>query len=109
MRWLELEWEKMGRKDPYFGVLTNDKFRSGQIDAAARAEFFASGERHVQTCFETIPRCFARPFAPRRTLDFGCGVGRLVIPFARRCGEVVGADVSPAMLAEARRNCEREG
>jgi SAM-dependent methyltransferase len=109
MRWLELQWEKLGRKDPYFGVLTHEKFRSARIDAEARAEFFASGERHVALCFETIRRCLAPTFAPRRALDFGCGVGRLVIPLARRCTEVVGADVSAAMLAEARRNCEQSG
>jgi SAM-dependent methyltransferase len=107
MRWLELEWEKLGRRDPYFGVLSHDKFRGEQLDAAARAEFFDSGERHVATCFETIRRCLAPAFAPRRALDFGCGVGRLVIPLARRCAEVVGADVSPSMLAEARRNCDQ--
>ena len=87
MRWLEREWEKFGRKDPYFGVLSQEKFRATRIDAAARAEFFETGERHVATCFETIRRCLAPSFAPRRTLDFGCGVGRLVIPFARRCAE----------------------
>ena len=109
MRWLEQEWEKLGRRDPYFGVLSDEKFRAARLDAAARAEFFASGERHVATCFETIRRCLAPAFAPRRALDFGCGVGRLVIPLSRRCAQVVGADVSPAMLAEARRNCEQDG
>jgi SAM-dependent methyltransferase len=109
MHWLEREWEKFGRKDPYFGVLSDEKFRSTRIDAAARAEFFGSGERHVATCFETIRRCFDASFAPRRALDFGCGVGRIVIPLARRCAEVIGVDVSPAMLAEARRNCDENG
>jgi ubiquinone/menaquinone biosynthesis C-methylase UbiE len=41
----------------------------------------------------------------QRILDFGCGVGRTLIPFARHAGEVVGVDVSPTMLAEAARNC----
>lgn len=109
MRWLELEWEKLGRKDPYFGVLSDEKFRTARIDAAARTEFFESGERHVATCFETIRRCLAPSFAPRRALDFGCGVGRIVIPLARRCAEVVGVDVSPAMLAEGLRNCDQSG
>jgi 2-polyprenyl-3-methyl-5-hydroxy-6-metoxy-1,4-benzoquinol methylase len=109
MRWLEHEWEKFGRRDPYFGVLSEEKFRANQLDAAARAEFFASGERHVDACFETIRRCLAPAFSPRRALDFGCGVGRLVIPLARRCAAVVGADVSASMLAEARRNCDQQG
>jgi len=41
--------------------------------------------------------------------DFGCGVGRVLIPLAARCREVTGVDVSPAMLEEARRNCDAAG
>ena len=48
-------------------------------------------------------------FRPRTILDFGCGVGRLVIPFAAMADEVTGADVSPSMLAEAARNCAEQG
>jgi SAM-dependent methyltransferase len=48
-------------------------------------------------------------FAPVRALDFGCGVGRLLIPLATRCPDVTGVDVSPSMLAEARRNCDAAG
>ena len=48
-------------------------------------------------------------FAPRTILDHGCGVGRLVVAFATAADRVVGVDVSPSMLAEARRNCESRG
>ncbi len=48
-------------------------------------------------------------FRPRRVLDFGCGVGRLLVPFARRAREAVGVDIAPSMLAEARANCGRLG
>jgi cyclopropane fatty-acyl-phospholipid synthase-like methyltransferase len=48
-------------------------------------------------------------FAPRRVLDFGCGVGRLVVPFARRAEHVLGVDVSASMLAEAQKNCVAHG
>jgi 2-polyprenyl-3-methyl-5-hydroxy-6-metoxy-1,4-benzoquinol methylase len=40
-------------------------------------------------------------FAPKRALDFGCGVGRLLIPLSKLCEEVVGIDVSDSMLAKA--------
>jgi SAM-dependent methyltransferase len=43
---------------------------------------------------------------PRSILDFGCGVGRVLAPFAKIADEVVGLDVSPSMLQEARRNCD---
>ena len=47
--------------------------------------------------------------SPQRILDFGCGVGRVVIPFAQIAADVVGMDVSPSMLAEARSNCTAGG
>lgn len=37
-----------------------------------------------------------------RVLDAGCGTGRVAIELARRGVRVVGADLDPAMLAEAR-------
>jgi len=42
-------------------------------------------------------------------LDFGCGVGRLVLPLAGHFGTVVGVDISDAYLAEAARNRDRKG
>jgi SAM-dependent methyltransferase len=48
-------------------------------------------------------------FQPARVLDYGCGVGRLVVAFAGRANEVVGVDISRGMLAEARENCKRFG
>jgi len=38
-----------------------------------------------------------------RVLDIGCGTGRAFDPMLRRGWQVVGCDLSPAMLAEARR------
>ena len=103
------EWEKWGRQDPYYGVFTSDRFRSPALTPEARAEFFASGEKHVADVLDTCRRLFGSTFSPRRVLDFGCGVGRLVIPFSRVSERVVGVDVSVAMLEEAMRNCEQRG
>ena len=105
----DIEWEKWGRRDPYFSVLTAERFRAGRIDTAARAEFFASGQWHMDAVLRSCYTYFEPDFAPARVLDFGCGVGRLLIPFATIAREVVGVDVSPSMLAEARRNCDERG
>jgi SAM-dependent methyltransferase len=42
-------------------------------------------------------------FEPRTVLDAGCGTGRVAIELARHGIEVVGVDVDPSMIAEARR------
>jgi SAM-dependent methyltransferase len=46
---------------------------------------------------------FVRAFHPATVLDAGCGSGRVAIELARHGIEVTGVDVSPSMLAEARR------
>ena len=101
----DLEWEQWGLRDPYFGVITDPRFRRATLNAEARHAFFQSGVAHANHVIETVRQRVVPHFAPKRLLDFGCGVGRLVIPFAALAQEVVGLDVSPSMLEEARKNC----
>jgi SAM-dependent methyltransferase len=102
----DVAWEEWGRRDPYFGVITNPKFRRNGLNEDAKREFFNDGETFVNYLLAAIQRNIDPQFRPKRILDFGCGVGRLLVPFARVAEEVVGLDVSPSMLEEARRNCE---
>ena len=105
----DVAWEEWGRRDPYFGVITDQKFRLSEMDDRSKKEFFESGESHVQGVLATIRRHIDPAFAPRTVADFGCGVGRLLMPFAKIADEVVGLDVSTSMLEEARRNCDEQG
>jgi SAM-dependent methyltransferase len=105
----DIAWEEWGRRDPYYGVITDPKFRRSQMDGPAKREFFESGESHVHGVLTTIRKHIDPEFAPRRVLDFGCGVGRLLIPFAKTAEEAVGLDVSASMLQEAQRNCDEHG
>lgn len=109
MKKTDHDWERWGTTAPYYGVLSIDRFRPENLDADAKEAFFASGERHISTVFSRIESMAGKPFRPRTALDFGCGVGRLSIPMARRCDSVIAADVAPAMLAETMRNCELHG
>src|SRR6478672_4876537 len=103
------QWERFGATDPYYGVYSVDEFRTPNLDEAARERFFASGEEHVDRVLGLVRRVVREDFSPASVLDHGCGVGRLVVPFAGRAERVVGVDVSPSMLAEARRNCDARG
>lgn len=105
----DLAWERYGRDDPYYGVLSAERFRRDRLTEDARTEFFATGRDHIERVAGDVERAFGGYGKRRRALDFGCGVGRCVIPLAASFDEVTGADVSPSMLAEARRNCAERG
>ena len=102
----DLSWEEWGKRDPYFAVLTDPRYRRTAFDDRARTEFFATGQGHLDYLLATIRKNIDPLFAPRSVVEFGCGVGRLLVPFALLASDVVGVDVSDAMLQEARRNCE---
>ena len=105
----DVTWEHYGRENPYFGVLSDPKFVGQDLDEETKLEFFTSGEEHVRHVLETIRRTVCSNFDPNSALDFGCGAGRLVIPFARSCSRVVGVDVSDGMLREAAMNASSMG
>ena len=105
----ERHWEKWGKENPYFGVLTHPMFLKANLNEQSREEFFLSGERHVDHVYHVIHTKLRTDFQAKRVLDFGCGVGRLLIPFARRAQTVVGIDVSPSMLEQAANNCRERG
>ena len=102
------EWEKYGSQDPYYGVLSDAQYSKGNLGKAEKEKFFRTGKDHIDHVIDSATAFFGPPDT-RRALDFGCGVGRLVIPLSARFEEVVGLDVSSSMLEEARLNCgERE-
>jgi ubiquinone/menaquinone biosynthesis C-methylase UbiE len=103
------QWERFGRVDPYYGVLAGDEFRRENLDDDALERFFATGEQHVASVLESARRVAGNGFTATTILDHGCGVGRLLVAFARHAERTVGVDISPSMLAEARRNCDARG
>ena len=91
-------YEKLGREDPFYAVLTDERFRHNRWDVP---EFFATGEREVAQVFEQLQETDLA--VPRgRALDFGCGVGRLTQALATRFDRVTGVDIAESMAAKAR-------
>lgn len=100
-------WEKIAQSDPYYGVLTDDQYRSDRMTDSAMAEFFRSGEEHIGHAIAKSEKHLGCTIDTQRALDFGCGAGRLLLPLARTFADVVGVDISPAYLALAKQNCEK--
>ena len=103
-------WQVIGERMPYFGVILADEFKPESLERRLPKTCFLPAAKSTVSCvFDWARRYFDKEFQPSRCLDFGCGVGRLVVPFAKKVPQVVGVDVSKGMLEEARRNCERIG
>ncbi len=102
-------WEYYGEETPYFAVVTEDKFRKENLDKSAREEFFAGGEEYVAKIWNEIETHFTKNFRPNNAVDFGCGVGRLTIPLAKRCKKIIGVDIAEKMLNETNFNCKLLG
>jgi SAM-dependent methyltransferase len=109
MRDTDTDWETFAQQDPYWAVITADQFRREHMDAAARATFFVNGEGTIAYTRDLLSKYFGCPERFDLALDFGCGVGRLLFPLARRSRSAVGVDVSPSMLAECRKNAAEFG
>jgi SAM-dependent methyltransferase len=96
-------WELWGKEEPYFGVLTDPKFKRSALTDETMQEFYDSGKKHVEYTFDVIKTHISPSFAPKTVLDFGCGVGRLLIPFSESCEAAYGIDISDSMLKESAR------
>lgn len=96
---LQATWETLSGTDPLWAILS-DPDKKGR--RWSNDEFFATGVREIQTLMNDL-RSPGRALGSRGALDFGCGVGRLTQPLTEYFEEVVGVDLSPAMvrLAEA--------
>ncbi|MCC6243947.1 MAG: class I SAM-dependent methyltransferase [Gemmatimonadaceae bacterium] len=91
-------FEKLGREDPLYGVLTDHKRRHNKWDPV---EFFETGVAEVTRMMQAMA---AIPLdAPRGdALDFGCGVGRLTLALGAHFERVVGIDIADTMIERAR-------
>jgi 2-polyprenyl-3-methyl-5-hydroxy-6-metoxy-1,4-benzoquinol methylase len=101
-------WKQYGEVDPYFGVISHSQYHSGGFTDQVRDEFFQSGERQSEILMQTL-REINPGFSPTRTIDFGCGVGRLTLALACESTSVLGVDISPGMLSEAQKNATERG
>jgi SAM-dependent methyltransferase len=99
-------WDNYGKSDPYFGVMTNPEFHKENIEKHSE-EFWRAGKHdteRVKRIYEEY-HTHAEGKEKIRVLDYGCGVGRLM----KAWGEgVEGCDISPAYIAEARKNLGEE-
>jgi SAM-dependent methyltransferase len=85
------DWDRRARVDPRYWVAATAE--------ADEESYQASAERDGASLLDGLR---GRLGPEARALDLGCGIGRLSAQIAGRFAEVVGVDVSPAMIEAAR-------
>ena len=92
------DWVRLGHDDPMWAVLVTDRGRHGGWDSE---DFYATGRAEVDAVLTAARALGARP-GRATALDFGCGVGRLSLALTAHVDHVIGVDLSPPMLEQAR-------
>lgn len=95
------DWEKWGKVNPYYGVLSAEKFKGSRLDKEAAEEFYKLGEYDIANVMADIQSLSPNYKKFSHAVDFGCGVGRLTVPLAKHAKKVTGLDVSPSMIDTA--------
>jgi len=89
----ESPWHNFAAQDAYTYILTG-------IQRGDRQEFWASGEHTVRD--ELLPIIEQLGVERHTALEIGCGVGRLLFPMSKHFEKVVGLDIAPEMIRQAR-------
>ncbi len=87
----------LGRSEPYWSVVAEDRFRSDRIGETLE-EFIASGQGVVQDFVAVADRCGIDVASLRSCCELGCGTGRSTLWLAELFGQVLGCDISPQHL-----------
>lgn len=101
-------WNVLADLDPLWTILSDPKKKFCRWDTT---EFFDTGVREAKRAL-ALCQSSGLTISYGTLLDFGCGVGRMTRAFSSSFKRSVGIDVSPGMIALARRfnvdrpNCE---
>jgi len=90
-------YEKFGKEDPFWAVLTQKQYKGMDIDLE---KFFATGRDDISFHLKKIEE-MNLSLNKQRCLDFGCGVGRLSNALAEHFEQVSALDVSSSMIERA--------
>ena len=83
---LDRTFNAFAEREPYFAVLTADRYLRANLTREREDEFFASGAELAGWIFHIIENRISPHFSPMSMLEYGCGPGRLAVALAARPG-----------------------
>ena len=96
---IQANWEGFAQADPLWAICVDSHKRGGRW---AKEEFFATGEREINTIIEYLRSLHLSLHTTDVALDFGCGVGRLTRALSQHFDKCWGVDISPTMIQLAK-------
>jgi 23S rRNA (uracil1939-C5)-methyltransferase len=81
---------------------------AGHLFEISANSFFQTNTRGAERLYAVVEK-FARLTGRETVLDLFSGTGTIAICLSGRCREAVGIEISPAAVADARRNCRLNG
>ncbi|MBV6633177.1 MAG: methyltransferase domain-containing protein [Alphaproteobacteria bacterium] len=100
------QWSDLGQAEPYWSVLTDEKYKSDAIDEEVRQRFYDTGkdlERELRQLHARNDVAFQGGVC----LELGAGVGRLTTTLAKMFDRVIAVDISPGNLEICRKHLEK--
>jgi SAM-dependent methyltransferase len=107
---IALVWSNLGRVDPYWSVLTDDRWRAKNMrEEAAIEAFYTTGQADLLRLEAWLRRNSLELNPDAVCAEYGCGVGRLTQWLATRFRHVLAFDISEPHLEAARERLGRQG
>lgn len=108
IRIIKTAWSYLGTAKPHYSVLRNEQFLPENLDKSID-EFWASGEAEAAAIQRGLERLGFSGLSGKVCVEYGCGVGRVTMGFARRFALVHGYDISSGHLELARKRADQVG
>ncbi len=111
---LQMAWNDMGEKEPFYSVVTNDQYKMENFDENQKEHFYFSEGSKFLTQYVNLKlrkhlKTSLDAFSSGRGLDFGCGVGRNTVHLSPYFKNFVGLDISQRHLNQAQKICDEKG
>lgn len=99
LEYVYVNWNRLGLDDPLWAISSHPNKKGGNWNVN---EFFAEGEGTIEFVLNEMRMQGVEPVLGK-SLDFGCGVGRLTQALANRFVETHGVDIADSMISNANR------
>ena len=90
---IHLEWEKLGKEEPYWSTITQPNYKIEKIDNNKK-EFYDSGLHSVELLLAALRRNSININGNKNCFEFGCGVGRMTWRLAQLFSFITAVDIS---------------